>query len=120
MNTEEGTVNPQNTFEGKSQDKSCERDIKGNQPRTEQIARLQKTFLPDEINNLTNMSDGLEGRFKQVMQYLGLKFSESETNRPNEDNRENKKCNKRGVIKVYYMAQLQQHLYRKCHINIEY
>ena len=53
------------------------------------------------------MSDGLEGRFKQVMQYLGLKFSESETNRPNEDNRENKKCNKRGVIKVYYMAQLQ-------------
>lgn len=98
MNTE-GTVNPQNTFEGKSQDKSCERDIKGNQPRTEQIARLQKRFLLDEINNLTNMSDGLGGRFKQVMQYLGLKFSENETDKMKIT--ENKKCNKRGVIKVF-------------------
>ena len=38
-NTEQGEVNSQNNFEGKSQDKSCESD-KGNQPRTETLEEI--------------------------------------------------------------------------------
>lgn len=43
----------------------------------EQILRIWERVLQHEIDILTNKSDCLRGKFKQLVEHEGLKFSEN-------------------------------------------